>query len=97
MQIHVEDESYHHEAFRPWRIQALAFKALRRLHLEYPLWRNFVYEYERDRLAIDVINGSTLLRDWVDDPKTTPADLDALTKPDEESWRQERDAVLIYR
>ena len=97
IQIHVEDTSYDHTAFRPWRIQALAFKALRQLYPEYPLWRDFVYEYERERLAIDVINGSSLLRDWVDDPNATPADLDALTKPDEESWSKERQAVLIYK
>jgi uncharacterized protein YbbC (DUF1343 family) len=97
VQIHVEDPSYDHNAFQPWRVQALAFKALRRLQPDYPLWRDFPYEYEKDRLAIDVINGSPLLREWVDDPAATPADLDALTKPDEASWREEREAVLIYR
>src|SRR5205085_1734087 len=68
VQIHVEDAAYAHDAFRPWRLQALAFKALRKLCPDYPLWRDFPYEYERDRLAIDLINGSTLLREWVDDP-----------------------------
>jgi uncharacterized protein YbbC (DUF1343 family) len=97
VQIHVEDGSYDHNAFQPWRVQALAFKALRRLQPDYPLWRDFPYEYEKDRLAIDVINGSPLLREWVDDPAATAADLDALTKPDESSWRDEREAVLIYR
>lgn len=97
IQIHVEDSSYDHHAFRPWRLQALAFKALRRLRPDYALWRDFPYEYERDRLAIDVINGSDLLRDWVDDAAATPADLEALACRDEDSWRQERDAVLIYR
>ncbi len=67
MQIHVEDAGYDHEAFRPWRVQALAFKALRRLQPDYALWRDFAYEYEHDRLAIDLINGSDLLRRWVDD------------------------------
>jgi hypothetical protein len=33
---------------------------------DYPLWRDFAYEYEHDRLAIDLINGSPLLREWVD-------------------------------
>jgi hypothetical protein len=63
--------------FRPWRLQSLAFKALRQLQPDYPLWRDFPYEYEFDRLAIDLINGSPLLREWVDDPAATPADLDA--------------------
>jgi uncharacterized protein YbbC (DUF1343 family) len=95
VQIHVEDPTYDHEAFRPWRLQALAFKALRNLLPHYPLWRDFPYEYET-RLAIDVINGSELLREWVDDAGATPADLDALTLPDEQSWQAERAAYLLY-
>jgi len=63
LQIHVEDGAYDHEAFRPWRLQALAFKALRQLQPDYKLWRDFPYEYERGRLAIDLISGSELLRD----------------------------------
>ncbi len=95
VQIHVEDASYDHEAFKPWRLQSLAFNALRRLRPDYPLWRDFPYEYET-RLAIDVINGSPLLRNWVDDPSTTPADLDQLALADEASWREERAQYLLY-
>jgi uncharacterized protein YbbC (DUF1343 family) len=97
MQIHVEDAAYDHEQFRPWRLVALACKALRLLRADYPLWRDFAYEYERDRRAIDVISGGPLLRQWVDDPVATPADLDALAAPDEAAWRDEREAVLLYR
>ena len=96
VQIHVEGPQYDHEAFRPWRVQTLAFKAIRTLYPDYDLWRDFPYEYEIGKLAIDVINGGPLLRQWVDDPAATPADLDALTKPDEESWREERRAFLLY-
>ena len=45
-QIHVDDPAYDHDAFRPWRLLALAFKALRALRPEYELWRDFPYEYE---------------------------------------------------
>ena len=96
-QVHVEDAAYYdHEAFRPWRLFALAFKALRRLRPDYPLWRDFPYEYERGRLAIDVISGGELLRRWVDDPAATPADLDALANADESAWRVERQQALLY-
>jgi uncharacterized protein YbbC (DUF1343 family) len=95
VQLHVEDDSYVHEAFKPWRLQALAFKALRRLRPDYPLWRDFPYEYET-RLAIDVINGSPLLREWVDDATATPADLDQLATVDETAWREERAQYLLY-
>jgi len=97
VQVHVEGASYDHPAFRPWRVQALAFKALRRLNPDYALWRDFPYEYERERLAIDLINGSDLLRRWVDDPSATPADLDTLAQPDEEAWHEVRDGALVYR
>jgi uncharacterized protein YbbC (DUF1343 family) len=96
-QIHVEDAAYDHEAFRPWRLVALALKALRRLRPDAALWRDFEYEYERDRPAIDVINGSPLLREWVDDPAAAPGDLDALASADEDAWRAERADVLLYR
>ena len=97
MQIHVEAPHYGHEEFRPWRLMALAFKALRRLRPDYDLWRNFPYEYERERLAIDLINGGEELRRWVDDPAAKAGDLEALARRDEKTWLEERQAVLLYR
>jgi uncharacterized protein YbbC (DUF1343 family) len=97
IQIHVDDPSYDHQGFKPWRLMALAFKALRLLKPDYDLWRDFSYEYEKDRPAIDLINGGELLRQWVDDAAATPADLDASTSADEKSWVAARSPVLIYR
>jgi uncharacterized protein YbbC (DUF1343 family) len=97
VQVHVEDGAYDHESFRPWRLQALAFKALRRQRPDYELWRDFAYEYEQGRLAIDLINGSEALRHWVDDAAASPADLDALASADERAWLEQRADVLIYR
>ena len=96
VQIHVEDGSYDHAAFRPWRLQALAFKALRNLRPDYPIWRDFPYEYEHDRLAIDLINGSESLRQWVDDPASTAADLEIMARADEAAWIEVCSAFLLY-
>lgn len=96
VQIHTDDPAYDHQAFRPWRIQALAFKAIRRLYRDYPLWRDFAYEYEHGKLAIDVINGGPLLRDWVDDASATPQDLDGVALADERAWSSEREDCLRY-
>jgi uncharacterized protein YbbC (DUF1343 family) len=96
VQIHTEGPEYDHQAFKPWRLQALAFKATRRLYPDYALWRDFPYEYVTDKLAIDVINGGTRLREWVDDAAATPADLDALTIPDEQDWLRERQSHMRY-
>jgi uncharacterized protein YbbC (DUF1343 family) len=94
--IHAEGAAYTHDAFRPWRLQALAFKAIRRRHPGYDLWRDFPYEYELGKLAIDVINGGPALREWVDDPAAAPADLDAPTLRDEQAWSEERAPFLLY-
>ena len=96
LMIHAEGSFYDHHAFRPWRLQALAFKAVRRLYPDYPLWRDFPYEYEFERLAIDVINGGPALREWVDDPAATPADLEARTAPEEAAWRDAVAPLLLY-
>ncbi len=96
VQVHVDDPAYDHRHFRPWRLQALLFKALRTLCPDYPLWRDFPYEYEHDRLAIDVINGGAQLREWVDDRKAVAADLEALAARDEAAWRETRREVMLY-
>jgi uncharacterized protein YbbC (DUF1343 family) len=94
--IHAEGRFYDHAGFRPWRLQALAFKAIRALYPDYSLWRDFPYEYAFGKLPIDVINGGPGLREWVDDPAASPADLDALARPDEEAWRTDRQPYLLY-
>jgi uncharacterized protein YbbC (DUF1343 family) len=96
LQVVTEGPVYDHDAFRPWRVTALAFKAIRRLYPDYPLWRDFAYEYEHGKLAIDVISGGPLLRQWVDDAAATPGDLDTLAAPDERAWLGERRDYLIY-
>lgn len=96
--IHAEGGFYNHQDFKPWRLQALAFKAIRRLYPDYPIWRgtDFKYEYTNDVLAIDVINGGPGLREWVEDAAAMPSDLDALAKADEERWEEERRRYLLY-
>jgi uncharacterized protein YbbC (DUF1343 family) len=95
--IHAEGAAYDHVAFKPWRLQALGFKALRRLSPDYDLWRDFPYEYEQGKLAIDVINGGPLMREWVDNAAATADDLDALTLPDEAAWAEVCKPYLLYR
>ncbi|MET0586993.1 MAG: DUF1343 domain-containing protein [Novosphingobium sp.] len=96
LMIHAEGGFYDHAAFQPWRLQALTLKAIRRLYPDYAIWRDFPYEYEFDRLAIDVINGGPALREWVDDAAALPGDLDAIATPDELRWAEEIRSILLY-
>jgi uncharacterized protein YbbC (DUF1343 family) len=96
VQIHVDDHSYDHLKFKPWRVQALALKALKKLYPQYELWRDFAYEYEHEKLPIDLINGGPALREWVDDPEAWAGDLDKSARQDELMWIEETLPFRIY-
>ncbi len=96
-QIHTDSIHYQHAGFRPYRLVALFFKALRLEYPDYPLWRAFPYEYEHERLAIDLLSGGTDLRAWVDDSNALPGDLEAALVKDEAAWLEARDPYRLYR
>ena len=95
-QIHIDHPKYKHEIFRPYRLIALFFKAIRLENPEYSLWRNFPYEYELDRLAIDLINGGPELRAWVDDPRASVDVFESSLQRDERSWEEEVQSLYLY-
>ena len=94
--IHAEGGFYDYAKFTPWRVQALGFKAIRRLMPDYGLWRDFPYEYAFGKLPIDVINGGPALREWVDDAGSESGDLDAIATPDEEEWAETTSRFRLY-
>jgi uncharacterized protein YbbC (DUF1343 family) len=96
LQIHTDSSAYDHHAFRPYRLAALLLKAVRAEHPGYEIWRDFAYEYETERLAIDLLSGGTFLREWVDDPAASPADFEARLAPDEAAWADARAPFLLY-
>ncbi len=96
LQIHTDQSSYRHEHFRPYRLAALILKAIRLEYPGYELWHDLPYEYETERLAIDLLSGGTFLRTWVDDPGLCPDEFDARLKKDEQEWLQAREPFLLY-
>ena len=96
IQLHTDGPGYDHARFRPWRYVLLFLKALRRLHSDYALWHDRLYEYEPGRRAIDVIHGSLQPAHWVDARDATPADLETNLLETEALWRDVRAAHLIY-
>lgn len=95
-QVHTDHPSYNHSQFKPYRLISLFFKAVRLEYPAYEIWRNFPYEYEFDRLAIDVINGGPQLREWVDDVSATAADFERILVPDEAAWTASSKAFHLY-
>jgi len=96
IQIHTDFSGYDHHAFKPYRLIAGLLKSLRQLRPDYALWRQHEYEYELDRMPIDVINGGDFLRRWVDDPAAEFGDLDSHLQREQTQWQQERAPFLLY-
>lgn len=96
LQVHTDNAYYRHEAFRPYRLAALLLKSIRLQYPGYELWRKFEYEYETERLAIDLLSGGVFLREWVDDAGAGPVDFDARLRADEEEWPRTRAPYLLY-
>lgn len=94
--IHTDGEWYRHNSFKPFRLVALFLKAVRAVHPDYDLWRDFPYEYETGRLPIDVINGGPALREWVDAAAATVQDLEELLHQDEAAWGEVSSSYRCY-
>lgn len=95
-QFHTDTAHYKHEQFKPFRLTALMLKVIREMYPDYPIYRDFAYEYVTDRLAFDVINGGPDLKNWIENPKATVKDLDVALSKDEKSWIKERKKYLLY-
>ncbi|MCX7946425.1 MAG: DUF1343 domain-containing protein [Hydrogenophilus sp.] len=90
LMVHTEPPVFDPRRFRPWRLMALALKVIHSLYPDQPLWRAFVYEFEKERLAFDCIAGGPRLREWVEDPAASWSDLEALATEEERRWQEEQ-------
>jgi uncharacterized protein YbbC (DUF1343 family) len=95
-QMHTDTPLYKPEQYKPFRLITLMLKCIRELYPDYPIYRDFAYEYTVGKLAFDVINGGPELREWIEDPKAKPADLEKALKVDEKAWMKLRQKFLLY-
>jgi uncharacterized protein YbbC (DUF1343 family) len=94
--IHTDFAGYRPDAFHPYRLGALLLKSIRIEYPDYPIWHHLEYEYEKERLAIDLLSGGDFLRNWVDDAHSPPAIFDQRLKRDEAEWDRLRKPCLLY-
>ncbi len=97
LQIHTDNKSYNPKTFKPVRLFALLFKAVRLEYPKFDMYRDFSYEYVHDRLAFDVINGGPALREWIEDAKAKPAALEKAMKRDEQAWAKKSRKYYLYK
>jgi uncharacterized protein YbbC (DUF1343 family) len=96
VQIHTDNAAYDHAGFKPYRLGAVLLKAIRLEYPGYDLWHRLPYEYETERLAIDLLTGGVFLRNWVDDSSSTTADFEHRLAGDETLWAETCRAFRLY-
>lgn len=94
--IHVDYKGYNAAKFNSFRIVVLALKAIRKLYPDYDLWKKPPYEYENEKMPIDLICGTAKIREWVDDKAAKPQDLEKFLKPNETLWKKSSKKFHLY-
>jgi uncharacterized protein YbbC (DUF1343 family) len=90
-QIHILDR----ETFRPVRTGVALLATFRRLAPEKFAWREPPYEYEHQKLPIDILAGSDMLRRQIESD-TPLAAIVASWRDDEQAFRELRKPFLLY-
>ena len=90
-QIHVTDRA----AFRPVLTGAALIEMFRRFNPEKFAWRQPPYEYEHDKLPIDILAGSSTLRQQIES-NVPPAEMAHSWREDEAAFRTVRQPFLLY-
>lgn len=91
VQVHVTDR----RAFRPVLTYVSLLAAVRRLDPDRGLWRSPPYEYEADRLPIDILAGGAELREAVDGGADPRALVDGW-QPHAEAFAAHAAGVMLY-
>ena len=81
--------------FRPYRTFAVLLGCVRSLWPDQFEWLRPPYEYEYEKMPIDILSGSPALREAVD-PGLDAEGLGRITSLDEDGWRREVRPYLLY-
>jgi uncharacterized protein YbbC (DUF1343 family) len=83
-------------AFRPYRTTVAILAACRKLWPDQFEWLSPPYEYETEKMPVDIIDGCSRLRETID---RTAGNVDAATldKWDRDEWRRRIEPHLLYR
>jgi len=92
-QIHVTDR----EKFKPFKTGVAIIKAVHDLYPEHFRWRQPPYEYETEKIPIDILAGADRLRKDIESGKTLEYMEEWWKKQCMEFQRKVREKFLIYR
>lgn len=91
--IHIQVTDWNE--FRPWRTSQLICREFRNELGDEFKWQDAAYEYEHDKLAIDLINGTEDVKKWIE-KNGDLGELLEIEKKDYDTYLSRRDNALIY-
>ena len=96
LQIHVDDHWYDENKFSPYRMMCVFLKAVSALNPDWDWLLSPPYEYEYEKWPIDILSGSSFLRNWSQDPKSSYQELDQKLSKDEKIWKKQIQSFYLY-
>ena len=96
-QIHLDSLWAEGGKFRPYRLISLFLKCFHLVHPEFTWKKAPPYEYEYEKLPIDILSGGEELRKWIETPRSTVREWDEYLTSEETLWEKERKPFLIYK
>ena len=91
--FHIHPTNY--QSFRPWKLGQFLCQKFRQ-HLGQFEWFTGPYEYEFEKLPIDLINGTDKLRTWVEQLGTLEQ-LQEIELKNRDTYLNQRENILLYR
>ena len=89
--IHVQSPE-----FRPFRLMSLFLKALHQVHEGEDWLLPPPYEYEYEKKPLDILSGSSFLREWLLDKNSQISNLEKKLAADEEEWKKTSPPFCLY-
>ena len=96
-QVHLDSLGARAGRFRPYRFFSLFLKGLREIHPDFAWLKPPPYEYETEKLPIDIISGGEDLRKWLESKDATAEEWDERLREEERLWEEERAPFLLYK
>lgn len=96
VQIHTEEVWYQPALFKPLRFVAMYLRAVRQLYPDFDLFRPPPYEYETEKMPLDMLWGQSGLRLWVDDLAVPLSELEKVMQKDEAEWAIQSQPFRLY-
>ncbi len=96
IRIYATAPFYDEKKFSPYRLISLFLKCLKKHHPDFDWITLPPYEYEYEKLPVDILSGDDFLRNWIEDDNASVLDLEKKLFPDETLWIKQRKNFLLY-